>query len=66
MSTDIFQNHYNHSGTSDPYKSLDPLQFYFTLSVPLTAVTLLVWAYFHFLEVRRARRDNIRSYAKMA
>ncbi|KAL9633427.1 MAG: hypothetical protein Q9164_004707 [Protoblastenia rupestris] len=63
MSTDIFQNLNNHPSAPDPYRNLGPLQLYLALSLPLTFATLLVYAYFHFLEIRREQLEKTKYYA---
>lgn len=56
MSTDIFEtdNDVNHSGP-DPYAHLSPLQLYLVASLPLTFITILVWAGLHWLEKHREK-----------
>ncbi|KAG8534331.1 uncharacterized protein KY384_001175 [Bacidia gigantensis] len=58
MSTDVFQDHESGSSAGSPYNNLNPLQFYFTLSVPLTVLTLLVWACLYQFEIRRAQMEE--------
>ncbi|KAL6717941.1 hypothetical protein ACLMJK_004026 [Lecanora helva] len=58
MSTDIFQNHDNNPNAPNPYRNLGPLPLYLAISLPLTAVTLLIWAFFHLRERRRATIDK--------
>lgn len=56
MSTDIFEsaNDLEHSGP-DPYVHLSPLQLYLVASLPLTFITILVWAGLHWLEKHREK-----------
>lgn len=61
MSTDIFQQDYKGRSESNPFTRLSPVQIYLALSLPLTIVTLLVWASFHFWEMRRERRKEQQS-----
>ena len=53
MSTAIFQSSGNdnmkHPGP-DPYAHLSPLQLYLAASLPLTFVTIIVWAVLHWME----------------
>lgn len=58
MSTDIFQSDYTGHVRSDPYARLNPIQIYLALSLPLTVVTLLFWAAFHFWEMRREKEKK--------
>ncbi|KAL8896164.1 MAG: hypothetical protein Q9207_007845 [Kuettlingeria erythrocarpa] len=55
MSTDVFELDYKGQPQANPYARLSPWQIYLALSLPLTAVTLLVWAVFHFWEMRREK-----------
>ncbi|KAL8649189.1 MAG: hypothetical protein Q9210_004553 [Variospora velana] len=55
MSTDVFEVDYKGRSQKNPYANLSPWQIYLALSLPLTAVTLLVWAIFHFWEMRREK-----------
>ncbi|KAL8919648.1 MAG: hypothetical protein Q9208_006680 [Pyrenodesmia sp. 3 TL-2023] len=55
MSTDVFEVDYKGRSQENPYAQLSPWQIYLALSLPLTAVTLLVWAMFHFWEMRREK-----------
>ncbi|KAL8743689.1 MAG: hypothetical protein Q9184_008083, partial [Pyrenodesmia sp. 2 TL-2023] len=55
MSTDVFEVDYKGRSQENPYVHLSPWQIYLALSLPLTAVTLLVWAMFHFWEMRREK-----------
>ena len=59
MNTDIFQNHDLHPGAPNPYSNLNPVQLYLVLTLPLTAVTLSVWFYFHWMESRRAQFEKL-------
>ncbi|KAL8718574.1 MAG: hypothetical protein Q9225_004304 [Loekoesia sp. 1 TL-2023] len=58
MSTDIFQQDYKGRRESNPYMRLNPVQIYLALSLPLTVVTLLFWAAFHFWEMRREKQKE--------
>lgn len=58
MSTDIFQADYTGRGRPNPYAHLNPVQIYFALSLPLTIVTLLFWACFHFWEMRHEKQKK--------
>ena len=64
MSTAIFQSDDTGPKTPNPYARLNPVQIYLALSLPLTVVTLLFWAGFHFWEKRhegnkkRQYKDN--------
>ncbi len=50
MSTDIFHSaSIKHPGP-DPFAYLSPLQLYLAASLPLTLVTILIWAALHWLE----------------
>lgn len=55
MSTDIFQTDYKGRWRPNPYIQLNPIQIYLALSLPLTVVTLLFWAAFHFWEKRQEK-----------
>ncbi|KAI4256438.1 MAG: hypothetical protein L6R42_006224 [Xanthoria sp. 1 TBL-2021] len=55
MSTDVFGLDYTGRAQENPYTRLSPWQIYLALSLPLTAVTLLVWAMFHLWEMRREK-----------
>lgn len=55
MSTDVFGLDYKGRAQENPYARLSPWQIYLALSLPLTAVTLLVWAMFHLWEMRREK-----------
>ena len=51
MSTDIFETDGNLSNPGpNPYAHLSPLQLYLVASLPLTFVTILIWAALHWLE----------------
>ncbi len=56
MSTDIFEraDGIKHPGP-DPYAHLSPLQLYLVASLPLTFITILVWAGLHWLEKHREK-----------
>ena len=54
MSTDIFQPSDGPAPPSpDPESHLSPLHFYLAASIPLTFVTILIWAALHWLEKSR-------------
>ena len=55
MSTDVFELDYGGRREGNPYARLSPWQIYLAMSLPLTAVTLFVWAVFHFWEMRREK-----------
>lgn len=55
MSTDVFELDYEGRREGNPYARLSPWQTYLAMSLPLTAVTLFVWAVFHFWEMRREK-----------
>jgi len=60
MSTDIFQwDHAKHSGP-DPFTHLSPLQLYLATSLPLTFVTIMIWAALHKLE---KYKEKLRAHA---
>ena len=51
MSTDIFESDNNLANPGpNPYARLSPLQLYLAASLPLTFVTILIWAALHWLE----------------
>ena len=51
MSTDIFGSHNDLTNPGpNPYARLSPLQLYLAASLPLTFVTILIWAALHWLE----------------
>ena len=51
MSTDIFEVDSNLTNPGpNPYAHLSPLQLYLVASLPLTFVTILIWAALHWLE----------------
>lgn len=56
MSTDIFHTDYTGRWEPNAYARLNPIQIYLALSLPLTVVTLLFWAAFHFWEKRREKQ----------
>ena len=58
MSTAIFQSDSTAPETPNPYAHLNPVQIYLAMSLPLTVVTLLFWAGFHFWEVRLERQKG--------
>ena len=41
---------------SNPFLDLNPVQIYLALSLPLTVVTLMIWAAFHLWEKRREKQ----------
>ena len=55
MSTEIFQSDNNNNSEPDPYAHLTPLQLYLVASLPLTFVTILVWAALHWLEKHKEK-----------
>lgn len=59
MSTDVFQSHDAGPKEPRPYAHLNPLQLYLVLSLPLTVVTLLFWAGFHFHEKHKERPHKV-------
>lgn len=58
MGTEIFQSGYTEPRRPSPYAHLDPLQLYLVLSLPLTVVTLLFWAGFHFWDMRHEKKKK--------
>lgn len=58
MSTEIFQSDYTGPQRPNPYAYLNPVQIYFALSLPLTVITLLFWAGFHFWEMRNEKQKK--------
>ena len=58
MSTEIFQSDYMGRGRPNPYARLNPVQIYLALSLPLTVITLIVWAAFHFWEIRQEKKKK--------
>ena len=56
MSTDIFEtdNTLTNPGPN-PYAHLSPLQLYLVASLPLTFVTILIWAALHWLEKHKEK-----------
>ncbi|MCJ1261432.1 hypothetical protein MMC22_001296 [Lobaria immixta] len=59
MSTDVFQSHDAGPKEPSPHAHLNPLQLYLVLSLPLTVVTLLFWAGFHFHEKQKERHHKV-------
>ncbi|KAL8740662.1 MAG: hypothetical protein Q9190_006659 [Brigantiaea leucoxantha] len=60
MSTSIFESDDNSAGSSahpspNPYAHLSPLQLYLATSLPLTFVTILIWAFLHWLEKHKEK-----------
>lgn len=60
MSTAIFEPSANNESTAkhprpDPYAHLSPLQVYLAISLPLTFVTIVVWAFLHWQEKRKEK-----------
>ena len=55
MSTDVFELDYEGRREGNPYAHLSPWQTYLAMSLPLTAITLFVWAIFHCWEMRREK-----------
>ena len=53
MNTDIFQSSTIKNPGLNPYNYLSPLQLYLVASLPLTFVTILIWAALHWLEKRK-------------
>ena len=47
MSTHVFELDYEGRRKGNPYARLSPWQIYLAMSLPLTAITLSVWAVFH-------------------
>ena len=62
MSTDIFQNKSTVDRGPNPFAILSPLQFYLAASLPLTLITLLIWAAFHWWQKRQDHLRKFRSY----
>ena len=61
MSTDIFESNNDISNPGpDPYAYLSPLQLYLAASLPLTFVTILIWAALHWLE---KHKENLKVQA---
>lgn len=53
MSTDIFHSDdIKHKGPN-PFARLSPLQLYLVVSLPLTLMTLVIWAVLHWLGKHR-------------
>lgn len=63
MSTDIFQRNDSNPTSPDLYRNLTPLQIYLALTLPLTAVTLSVWIFFHYREKASTELKRLRHYA---
>ncbi|KAI4210643.1 MAG: hypothetical protein LQ351_006522 [Letrouitia transgressa] len=60
MSTAIFQPSASNENTAqhpgpNPYAHLSPLQVYLAISLPLTFVTIVVWAFLHWIEKRKEK-----------
>ncbi|KAL8702870.1 MAG: hypothetical protein Q9201_003961 [Fulgogasparrea decipioides] len=55
MSTDIFQTDGPGHPKPDPYAHLSPLQMYLAASLPLTFITILIWAALHWLEKHKEK-----------
>ncbi|KAL9125736.1 MAG: hypothetical protein Q9217_005107 [Psora testacea] len=55
MSTEIFNSDSTKHAGPDPYTHLSPLQLYLVASLPLTFVTLLIWAALHWLEKHKEK-----------
>ena len=55
MSTYIIQSNSNEHPGPDPYAHLSPLQLYLFASLPLTFVTILIWATLHWLEKHKEK-----------
>ena len=55
MSTDIFQSDSQEHKGPDPYAHLSPLHLYLIASLPLTLVTVLIWAALHWLEKHKEK-----------
>lgn len=61
MSTDIFGSNNDLSNPGpNPYAYLSPLQLYLAASLPLTFVTILIWAALHWLE---KHKENLKVQA---
>lgn len=58
MSTDIFGSDNRGRQGPYPYAHLNPVQTYIVLSLPLTIVTLFVWAGFHLWEMRHEKQKK--------
>lgn len=68
MSTAIFQSEdvpAENKGP-DPYAHLSPLQVYLAASLPLTFVTLTVWAVLHWLERHKEKMKRLKSTLQRA
>ena len=55
MSTEIFQSASVKNPGPDPFAHLSPLQLYLVASLPLTFVTILIWAALHWLEKHKEK-----------
>lgn len=66
MSTDIFQDKEAAHPGPNPFSTLSPLQVYLAASLPLTFVTLMIWASFHWVERNKERMRSLVSQAKRA
>ena len=58
MSTNIFESGNAGRQGPNPYTQLNPVQIYLALSLPLTAVTLMIWASFHLWEMRHEKQKK--------
>ncbi len=62
MSTSIFQSDsdsdYSKPSRLNVHAHLSPVQIYLSLSLPLTIVTLLFWAGFHYWEMRHEKEKQ--------
>ena len=68
MSTDIFQAS-DMEGLRkgpNPYAHLTPLQVYLAASLPLTFVTLTIWAILHYIERHREELHRLKSHLQQA
>ncbi len=64
MSTSIFQNKDIANPGPNPFAKMSPLQIYLAASVPLTLITLMIWAAFHWWEKRKENFSKHKSYAE--
>lgn len=64
MSTNIFQNQKVSNQGPNPFTKLSPLQFYLAASLPLTLITLIIWASFHWWEKRKEVNTKLKSCVK--
>lgn len=55
MSTDVFHSASIKYPGPDPFAHLSPLQVYLVASLPLTFVTILIWAALHWLEKHKEK-----------